>query len=107
MIVCWAGPGRLPVRGIPVDRVLACLKASQREPKTQTISGNHSLGRSMSQQNRGAVPTFWPLTLFLCIVDCCFRWRPVARSPQKKDIGASHIGFRCARNASQKLSYSK
>ena len=50
------GPGRLPVHGLPEDRVLACLKASQRRSETQTFSGNQSLGQVKVSINPSAVP---------------------------------------------------
>jgi len=35
---------------------------------------------------------------FLCAENYCRRYRPAARHPQDIDTGASHIGFRCARD---------
>ncbi|WP_423059378.1 formylglycine-generating enzyme family protein [Brevibacterium linens] len=37
---------------------------------------------------------------FLCSPDYCLRFRPAARSPQSEDTGMSHVGFRCAKDAS-------
>lgn len=36
---------------------------------------------------------------YLCSPDYCLRFRPAARSPQADDTAATHIGFRCARDA--------
>lgn len=35
----------------------------------------------------------------LCSPEYCLRFRPAARSPQAEDSAATHIGFRCARDA--------
>jgi len=37
---------------------------------------------------------------FLCADSYCLRYRPAARRPQMIDTGMSHIGFRCAAEAS-------